>query len=117
MRRFSLGLWPWDQGGSNRELRKQGLTSLSWGIWVEGWLRGPRCFQVLGGQRLDQPEEDTLWQVGGAVLMEDLDVRGMVQEGTLHFASRGLGLPQGTGSLGHHWLMAKKGALFYYFLF
>lgn len=49
--------------------------------------------------------------------MEDLDVGGMVQEGTPRFASRGLGLPQGTVSLGHHWLMAKKGALFYYFLF
>lgn len=49
--------------------------------------------------------------------MEDLDVGGMVQEGTPRFASRDLGLPQGTVSLGHHWLMAKKGALFYYFLF
>lgn len=48
--------------------------------------------------------------------MEDLDVGAIVEEGTWHFASRGLRLPQGTGSLGQHWLMTKKGA-FYYFLF
>lgn len=66
------GSGPGDQGGSNREHRKQCLSSLIWGIWVEVWLRAPRRFQILGGQQQDQPEKDILRQVGEALFMKTL---------------------------------------------